>query len=298
MEQIKIGNDVKLQLSLAGDSSFYRNIKSIKCYLVNETQFDKFCNCQCSNYLLNCCGIRSYHVLPKSKTTNGFLCDRDFYRFNDCLDLFVDRTKYLAESDIDLNNDVINIYFPGKDQVCGKYKAIIVVDSYVPGWGQHEIKTSTLEYKDVVEIINDGEDSKGVISVITDDTTKDDGYIAFLPIRPYSKEEESDNNGFCRTDDNFESSDQEKYNYIGANNINLTSMTKTLDLTKQTTVRNDQDGQYLWIVSKKPIQYVYANSVSVPITNKLSDGTTDLYYYSSSNPIMANNGVNINVKFQ
>lgn len=308
MEQIKIGNDIKLQFSLA-NSPWYlqRNIKKISCFLVNTTQFNDLCDCTCGKYLLDVCGLRSYHVLPRHHKFHGFMCDRDFQKYyQPCI--FDDMTKYLAESDIDLKNDIVNIYFPAKHQVCGIYNVIIVAESYVPGWGKHELKTSTIYKNQVFEIVQNGEDTGNDITIVINpgnniDGSPDDysGYIAFLPIRPFSKEQEDAKNGFCRTDDAFESEDQERYVQIGINNIDVTSMKKASDLTQMTNIVNYTDGYYLWIVSKAPIKEALANSLKIPITNAIYNENNKLYYYSSSNPISANydiGGVDINVKFK
>ena len=308
MEQIKIGNDIKLQFSLA-NSPWYlqKNIKKLSCFLVNTTEFNDLCNCTCGGYLLDVCGMRSYHVLPRHHKFHGFMCDRDFQRYYPpCV--FDDMTKYLAESDIDLKNDIINIYFPAKHQICGIYNVVIVAESYVPGWGKCELKTSTIYQNKVFEIVqNDGEAGDDITIVINpcDNTGCNpydhSGYISFLPIRPFDKEHEDPKNGFCRTDDAFESADQEKYAQIGIDNIDVESMKKVSDLTQLTNVVNYTDGYYLWIVSKNPIKEVLANSFKIPTTSAIYNKKNKLYYYSSSNPINANyniDGVDINVKFK
>jgi len=61
--------------------------------------------------------------------------------------------------------------------------------------------------------------------------------------------------GFNRNDQSFESKDQEAFNAVGVENINLSLLTKVDSLTEATTVENDTDGQYLWIVTRQPILY-------------------------------------------
>lgn len=298
MEQIKIGNDVKLNISIPGNVEFSRrNIRTLRCYLINTTQFDNVCECTCGKYFLDTCGMPSYHVLPNNKHFKEFICTRDVDRL-DPDELKHDKTKYLAESYVDPESNTISVYFPAKDQVVGIYKLIVIVESYVPGWGERQIKTSTFEYKDVIEITENVDYSLGDVTVITgSDLTKYAGYIGFLNVRPYSTTDESDEKGFNRTDDPFENSEQEVYTNIGATNVDLNKLTEVLDLSSPTSVSNESDGTYLWVVSKTPIDSVYVNSFIVPITNPVSGGKEGLYYYASSNPVAKVNNISINVKF-
>ena len=298
MEQIKIGNDVKINISIPGNIEFSRrNIRTLRCYFVNTTQFNNVCECECDKYLLNVCGRPSYHVLPRNKYFKEFVCARDLDKINPKL-LKHDKTKYLAESYIDPDSNTISVYFPAKDQIVGVYKLIVIVESYVPGWGEKQIKTSTFEYKDVIEITENADYSLGDVTVITgSDLSKYQGYVGFLDVRPYDTTDESDDKGFNRTDDSFESSDQESYTKIGASNVDLNKLTEVSDLSIPTNVSNTSNGTYLWVVSKTPIESVYANSFLIPITNPTSGGKEGLYYYASSNPVAKVDNISINVKF-
>lgn len=299
MKKVRIGNDVRLQISLFDNSEFSKsNIKQLKCYLVNETLFDNLSKKCCGEYLLNVCGRPSYHVLPRCKSVE-FLCSRDACKFDQ---VKCDNSKYLAESDIDYNNNLINIYFPAKDQICGVYKLIIVVESFVSGWGKTELKTNTIEYKDVLEITQDGEEQEGSVDIVAGiNPDLYSGYVGFLGVQPFANEDQSDSVGFDRTDDSYEDDSQQDVSGAGAKDINVNDMLFVTNLSKFTSVVNYNDGYYLWIVSKKPITNIIdSNLNNIPFTSAQYDAETKLYYYACSNPMLKNNltgGVSIKVKF-
>jgi len=81
-------------------------------------------------------------------------------------------------------------------------------------------------------------------------------YIGFLPVRPFPKNMEDDYKyGFNRGDQTFEKDSQESYVSVGVENVNISLLTKVEDLSDAATVENDQDGQYLWIVTRQPIMF-------------------------------------------
>jgi hypothetical protein len=81
-------------------------------------------------------------------------------------------------------------------------------------------------------------------------------FIGYLPVRPFSKEMEDDYKyHFDRDDQGFESDDQENITKVGVGYVDTNLLTKSKDLSKGVTVENDIDGQYLWIVTRRPIQY-------------------------------------------
>ena len=81
-------------------------------------------------------------------------------------------------------------------------------------------------------------------------------FIGYLPVRPFSKEMEDDYKyHFDRDDQGFESDDQENITKVGVGHVDTNFLTKSKDLSKGVTVENDIDGQYLWIVTRRPIEY-------------------------------------------
>nr|DAE06502.1 MAG TPA: hypothetical protein [Myoviridae sp. ct0jJ30]DAE31763.1 MAG TPA: hypothetical protein [virus sp. ctBM815] len=117
--------------------------------------------------------------------------------------------------------------------------------------------------------------------------------------------------GFNRKDQSFETKDQEAFNAVGVENVNLALLTKVDSLTDATTVENDTDGQYLWIVTRQPILYA-ANintqgvgnvgaATYIPLTKPQQKLNDSRYYYCCPNPMKRNlstGGSTVYVKFK
>ena len=209
MQRIRIGNDIRLNLTLRGPRTYDRaNIKQLKCYFINTSMLDYFpvgcqhcCN-QCDKhvngcgYTTNMCGHPKYHVLPHychhDCCHNDFYCSHDFncmldshgcnpaagpgvlqpkYRkpydaVNCCA---CDDFTYLAYSRVLPKANAIQCYFPAKDQVfCGVYKLIIQAIVYEPGWGRTDLHTYTMDYGEVIELVDDNTGASGDITVDVD----------------------------------------------------------------------------------------------------------------------------------
>ena len=124
-------------------------------------------------------------------------------------------------------------------------------------------------------------------------------YIGYLPVRPFSKEIEDDYKyHFDRDDQGFESDDQENITKVGVGHVDTSLLTKSKDLSKGITIENDIDGQYLWIVTRRPIEYaanidagIASNIVptfSIPLTTPQKKYNDEKYYYCCPNPMRAN----------
>lgn len=451
MQRIRIGNDIRLNLTLRGPRTYDRaNIKQLKCYFINTSMLDYSpvdCNHCCypcdkhvhgCGYMTNMCGHPKYHVLPHcchhDCCHNDFYCSHDFrcmldphgcnpaagpgilppkYRkpydaVNCCA---CDDFTYLAYSRVLPKANAIQCYFPAKDQVfCGIYKLIIQAIVYEPGWGRTDLHTYTMDYGEVIELVDDNTGASGdiTVDVDTDDmdnknivairikskdlamygdtklnlgekdirdhkysievdlengstveyspsnwpyesieftptksdvieidqntgtihsfqhdetisttvvaTAKNNGvkasfnvtviggnydFIGYLPVRPFSKEMEDDYKyHFDRDDQGFESDDQENITKVGVGHVDTNFLTKSKDLSKGVTVENDIDGQYLWIVTRRPIQYaaninagVDSNMIptfTIPLTTPQKKYNDEKYYYCCPNPIKAN----------
>lgn len=293
MQKIRIGNDIRINISLVDKTEYSAsNIKNIKCYLVNKTLIEsmnkKCCN---SQYLLNWCGCPTYHVLPHCRNKfyyNGrdfdCKCEMDKYRP-------LDKTKYLMESELDANNNVINAYFPSKDQICGVYQLIVVVETFVPGWGKRQLKTNTIDYGEIFEIVDKSTEQTGGITITTGvDPLINSGFIGYLAVRPFAEDEESDQDkGFDRSDDGYENPSQETYDNVGIQNVDPNLLLEVHDLSRFSTIVNYVDGQYLWVMSKKPIKNLIDGSMNnIPFTTVQYNAETGYYYYAGSNPVLKN----------
>ena len=439
MQKIRIGNDVRLNITLKGqrvyDSS---NVKELRCYLIN-TEYQNESKCSCKNqYLLHQCGCPSYHVLPCDRhACFNHSCRTPLFPplpmwrpieqqkpKNCCVD-FVDpnapdECKYLAPSKMTSKQNGAIVYFPACDQkMLGTYKLVVVVVTFEPGWGRTDLRTYTIDYGSVLELVDSDQAVSGDITIDVDTDTmqysnvvdikavnktlyvktedtlclgemdskshyyeikvqlengsivtynpynwpyeklvfssedidvKIDGetgiikvsgtangshvivvksksasvsatfnvtidageysYIGFAQVRPFDDSIKSDSLvGFDRTDDSYETEDQENIVATGPDNVDLDSLTKVKDLTVPTTVKNTVDGSYLWIVTNNPVSVAAeANSTLtggfatyIPLTKAQFSTKNNLYYYACPNPIKADknsSGSNIYVKFK
>ena len=465
MQRIRIGNDVRLNLTLRGPRTYDQaNIKQLKCYLINTSMLDYFpVDCFCSKHVHGCgcvndrCGHPKYHALPHCRYYD--CCHNDFYHygcFRHCSHDFhcmldphgcnpaagpgilppkynkpydavnccaCEDFTYLAYSRVLPKANSIQCYFPAKDQMfCGVYKLVVQAMIYEPGWGRTDLHTYTMDYGNVLQLVDDKSGASGDITL---DVDKDDlmnknilsirvkndlnmygntsirlgeldtrdhqyyievelengsvleytpdnwpyelldfhaaktgvitidqhtglikaldqndtvstyvtvsaknnevstgfnvtvvggdyDYIGFLPVRPFPENMEDDYKyGFNRKDQSFETKDQEAFNAVGVENVNLALLTKVDSLTEATTVENDTDGQYLWIVTRQPILYA-ANintqgvgnvgaATYIPLTKPQQKLNDSRYYYCCPNPMKRNistGGSTVYVKFK
>lgn len=144
-------------------------------------------------------------------------------------------------------------------------------------------------------------------------------YIGYLPVRPFAKSQESDAlNGFERGDQSFENDNQEYITATGVENVSLSALAKTTDLSHALNVTNSINGQYLWIVTRRPVQMAIAvnggsetdtrsfgvqSAMLIPLTKAMHKQYPDdeLYYYACPNPMRANDNIGgdtIFVKFE
>lgn len=450
MQKIRIGNDVRLNLTLRGPRTYDRaNIKQLKCYFINTSMLNCFqtdcqhCCHQCDKCVQRCgcitkCDHQKYHVLPHCCYHN--CCNNDFYysHYFNCMSnphwrnpvagpcilppkckksydvvncCACDDFTYLAYSRVLPKANSIQCYFPAKDQAfCGIYKLIVQVIVYEPGWGCTDLRTYTIDYGEVIELVDDNTGVSGDITVDIDtddienrdiiairikakdlimyENTKlniggkdikghkysievdlengstveydptnwpygpieftltnndivqidqstgtinsfqcdgtnstvvivaakngsvdatfkvtviggDYDYIGYLPVRPFSKEMEDDYKyHFDRDDQGFESDDQENVAKMGVDYVDTKLLTRSEDLSNGITIQNDIDGQYLWIVTRRPIEYaanINTNTTSdvihtfnIPLTTPQKKRNDDKYYYCCPNPIKAN----------
>lgn len=325
--EIRIGNDIRLQITLNRKDNYEPvNIKDVRVYLIN-TELPKEQKCCKNDYYLHACGCPAYHVIPSNDRCDVYeKCGRYYVKPmfptlpsckqapmpkpRECFDFvapqYPDDMKYLCPVKLSPKDNEILAYFPAFDQrLCGVYKLVVVTSVYEPGWGRTNVRTFTTDYGDVFKLVEEG-NAGGEITVDVNTVAKYD-YIGYLPTRPFSKEDESDENkNFERGDDNYETPDQEFYTSIGADNVDFSKLTKVEDLTQPIKVTNKVDGQYLWIVTRKEIEAVYNLSqissgttpMVVPITAKQTSSKNSLNYYSTSQPLYADNGTIFCVKFK
>ena len=447
MQKIRIGNDVRLNLTLRGPRTYDQaNIKQLKCYLINTSMLDYFpVDCFLNKHVHGCgcvndrCGHPKYHALPHyryydcchngcNRYNHSFCCMLDPHGCNpaSCPCVLPPRCNkpydavnfcacedftYLAYSRVLPKANSIQCYFPAKDQMfCGVYKLIIQAIVYEPGWGRTDLRTYTIDYGDVIELVDDNtgvigditvdvdtndienrdiiairvkskdltiyentklnigdkdikghkysievdlengstveydptnwpygsieltptnndiieiDQSTGTIHSFENDATvsttvtvaakngsvdstfkvtiigRDYDYIGYLPVRPFPKEMENDYKyHFDRDDQGFENDNQENITKVGVDYVDTKMLTKSKDLSNGITIQNDIDGQYLWIVTRRPIEYAAniniittSNAIhtfNIPLTTPQKNNNDGKYYYCCPNPMKAN----------
>lgn len=206
MQKIRIGNDIRFNITLKGqrvyDSS---NVKQLRCYLINtEYQNDEQCSCK-NEYLLHQCGCPSYHVLPCGKHIDvNHPCRTPLFpplpmwrpikqqKPFDCATVdFVDPNapdycKYLAPSKMTSKQNGAIVYFPACDQkMLGTYKLVVVIVTFEPGWGKTDLRTYTIDYGAVVELVDSNQAVSGDITIDVDTDTMQ--YSNIVDIKPVNK---------------------------------------------------------------------------------------------------------------
>lgn len=88
------------------------------------------------------------------------LFDRAMWK-NEDLQHGFDRCRYLAPVESTESKNVIKVYFPAKAQLyTGRYKLLLVVKLYDPGYCKHNLRTVTIDYKDVFELVGCSEEGQ------------------------------------------------------------------------------------------------------------------------------------------
>lgn len=192
MKKFRIGNDIKLRVSLLKKSNQndLLNIQRVKAYLVNTTAIDTFkakinhkikflsrypiepmCNAyKPTFYNLNNSGYPTYIVHPhhcKHFIYGGFGVHPDWcehYCPKPIAPMFEYRAKVRATS----NRGIVDVYFPAEKQLWpGIYKLIIVADIYQDAFCDNSLRTITMDYECVFELVTSTQDGEG--NVVTDD---------------------------------------------------------------------------------------------------------------------------------
>lgn len=80
-----------------------------------------------------------------------------------------DNFKFLAPSRVLPKANQVQVYFPAREQfACGVYKLVVVVVVYEHGWGRHDLHTYTIDYGDVVTLVDDNTGVEGDITIDVD----------------------------------------------------------------------------------------------------------------------------------
>lgn len=191
MDTIRIGNDIKLQITL--ESLFgitnAMNIKRAKCFLINKSMLDKHECPKCNTaYTLHSCAVPKYHGYPYYHYRshwhilpyNGFGIYPNWHhvwhRYNCIGNNCCEPCGYELQLPVKFTDqdNVVIVDFPAfKQRYTGVYKLTFVFDVYVEGYNEFNVKTVTIDYDNVFELV-DGDGAVGTITVDIVNSDHDD----------------------------------------------------------------------------------------------------------------------------
>lgn len=92
--------------------------------------------------------------------------------------------RYLAPSRVLEEKNRIQVYFPACDQyACGVYKLVIVLVVYEAGWGRCDLHTYTIDYGDVLTLVDDNSGVSGDITLDIDNNTMSNSDIVDINVK-------------------------------------------------------------------------------------------------------------------
>lgn len=192
--KIRIGNDISLDVTLLYNSynDEYVNINSIKAFIINaskEKEFEEDLNNRVkfisrfpvepyvdaytsTAYDIKSSGYPTWRAYPKNHvygTYSGFGLNPywpNIYRPMPEHNL----TEYQAEIKYTEDRDKVRVFFPAEAQFyTGTYNLVIVAKIYDPGYSKDNLRTVTMDYENVFELVNtssaDGVDSAVTLNV-------------------------------------------------------------------------------------------------------------------------------------
>lgn len=172
------------------------NIKAIKCFIINTTPM---LSDNCGNaYEIHRCGLPSYHVLPHYNDHffghgceyHGFgmypCCHKNwhanlhphydyFYRNPygryclKCVNHGPKPFEFIAPVKALPERNKVRVFFPASAQLlCGLYSLTFVIDLYEPGYHCNNLRTITVDYNNVFELVPNMEGAAGDITIDID----------------------------------------------------------------------------------------------------------------------------------
>lgn len=179
MKTIRIGNDIRLKITLDGIENYQNtSIKQVKCY-VSRVEDKPTNNISCGfpqyisdEYNLNTCGFPIYRTHPFNCSCYKY---DGFGIFPKSRSNKYRKFDYLMPSKILQEKSVIECYFPASEQrYCGIYKLIVVISMYQSGWGSTNIRTYTVDYGNIFELVDDETGESGNLTITVSNYDKND----------------------------------------------------------------------------------------------------------------------------
>lgn len=177
MKKIRIGNDIRLAVDLRkqvleGDDTFA--VRQVTAYLVNTTKVEEYKDklnerkrfvgrfprepfshdydttpwCVCG------CGMPAYNALPVNSCAYSGFGTEPYGKLNKELRKIASVIQYKAACQATAQQNIINVYFPAKDQLAtGVYKLVLVANVYAPGYNVESLKTIQVDIPEVFELV-------------------------------------------------------------------------------------------------------------------------------------------------
>lgn len=175
---IRIGNDIRIDVTLENlGIRDIEDIVSVECLLTNTTHkpdphVDKLIPNHHVNhhaslhhpskYSIVACGAPTYNVYPYNSLAHHFfvvpkLCGTCFHHDFDHHPHHLSPEKKLIHADVYLSKDdsSIHMYYPAKDQLCGKHELTLIVTTTQQEWGHDRMHTCTFDYGSVFKVVKD-----------------------------------------------------------------------------------------------------------------------------------------------
>lgn len=182
MKKIRIGNDIRLAVDLRkqvigeGDDTFA--VRQVTAYLVNTTKEQEYKDklnerkhfvgrfprepfshdydttpwCVCG------CGMPTWNVQPVNGVYAGFGTE-PYGKLGKELRDIASVVQYKAACQATAQQNIINVYFPAKDQLAtGEYKLVLVASVYAPGYNVENLKTIQVDVPEVFELVETTEE--------------------------------------------------------------------------------------------------------------------------------------------
>lgn len=196
--KVRIGNDIALNIRLS--EKYIKdpiNIKNVQCIVVPANGCTPFAP---SNYDINRCGLPVYHVSPccdgirpccgasySMQPYNGFGVniqkDHVYYTDQCCCGANACRLSVQSLG----TPDAFMAFFPAYEQhVLGSYKLIVIAELFQPGYDQNNLRTVTVDYADVFELVSSSAEADAYTSVSIQVGNGSDPTITDICVSPAS----------------------------------------------------------------------------------------------------------------
>lgn len=185
---IRIGNDIKLDVTIQELNGMdIINIKAIKCIIVNTTpMLSDHCG---TAYEIHRCGLPTYHIHPMHEYWGygmhpfgpknwhhglyphfDYFCRNPYGRhYLKPIPTAIKPNEFIAPVKALAERNKVRVFFPASAQLlCGLYSLTFVIELYEPGYHCNNLRTITVDYNNVFELVPNMEGAAGDITIDID----------------------------------------------------------------------------------------------------------------------------------